>query len=467
VAKILELILACERRERVRDLIVAAGDFRPDLRPNLSPVDLDPVQETVRVAWGFDEPGLTAMLEGAERSMLCLGTSHYRMMTADVFRCREWLDAEPHRILGILFLNPHSPHAFQRKRRDVWRSSREKIVEALRRATEEARRHPRFFPVVYDGPYRYSAKADDIGLGKESTRSCVSLVSSSHRRGISAGFRVALRPDEHPESFAYYRRELLHLWKSALVNPAGHGISVILDWSPDSDQTERIASQVRALLAGLTGVETEYTLFSAAQLHLTLTSLCRTQRQVAAPPLSIDSADEAGQLPAHFPEFVVRVARAMDETLPDELRFDLDRLFLDEEGYIVLGAGQEGDAAEAVNGLLRSCNTIVDQLEEAFPGERWGQRLGGGQGYRFRPKHTRLPPHITLGRAFDGRNGLPVPLRGETATLPIPPIHLEARQAVIVHYAYRSMLRCVGRIPLALGHPVSLCEMDAVRHLRI
>ena len=67
---------------------------------------------------------------------------------------------------------------------------------------------------VYDGPYRYSARARDINPHWESKSTSIDIFSSSHLGGISRGFHINLTPRTTPEAYAYYRDELLALWAS-------------------------------------------------------------------------------------------------------------------------------------------------------------------------------------------------------------------------------------------------------------
>jgi hypothetical protein len=113
---------------------------------------------SVSVMWRSPSPDPEILLRDAKFSALIVGTSLFRVVHSDLFSYRDWLTKDPQRRLGLLFLNPHSPHAVGRERSDVHRSSQQSIVESIRLAYDEAAKHPQIMPAIYEGPFRYTAR---------------------------------------------------------------------------------------------------------------------------------------------------------------------------------------------------------------------------------------------------------------------------------------------------------------------
>jgi hypothetical protein len=356
-------------------------------------------EETMVATWKPGPPTTEAILKNAEHSVLLLGTSNFRPVHEDLYRYQEWLKNNRRQIMGILFINPHSPHASRRERTDAQRSSRENIVKALEVAYTENKANPQFIPAIYDGPYRYSARAIDISPDWTSSKSMITIFTSSHNRGISEGFCIRIKQKKNPECFEFYRNELLDLWKTSLSNPAGHGVSIISRWQNPPPDVEKLDRLTRELLGQLTLQETDYKIFLPGQFHLTIASLCRTQTDVFAGPLCIGSENEACDLPAHFPEFVIEAVKALTDAKNNFLDFNFSRLVLDNRGYIILepDENETGHSIQILNHFTETLPSIVDKFNVAFPNESWNQRLKNKSDYRFKPKFKNFFPHITIG----------------------------------------------------------------------
>ncbi|MBN1219776.1 MAG: hypothetical protein JXM69_12675 [Anaerolineae bacterium] len=426
--------------------------------------------ENLVVTWETPGPTADVILGNAEYSVLLVGTSNFRMVHDDLFHYHDWLRKDQCRNLGLLFLNPHSPHAFRRGRKDVQRSRQRNIAKAVRTAYREFKHNPRFIPAVYDGPYRYSARGVDISPNWTSSASSIEIFSSSHLRGISAGFHIHLKPNGHSDPFSFYQKELLDIWKNALANPPGHGVSLVSRWStpPDAEELENLAQN---LLKQLKLSKTDYHIFSSDQLHVTLTSLCRTQEQIDAAPLGLKSNNSAGDLPPHFLAYIDKVKQTLAEIVPNHLEFEFNRLILDERGYFILAPDENkvSPSIKAINNFLTVLSGIIDEFNQQYPDEQWNQRLEDGTDYRFRPKFTNYFPHVTIGRAFDYSNSLPIPLNPEKDKyIQIPtPLEFSSDRGSFVHYAYRSLLRCVGEIPVHFTEQSMLDPIEVVRLLRL
>lgn len=451
---------------------------------------------TPAIKWGTDMPAAQSMLRGAQDSVLFLGVSQARIVDDDFKFYRDWLDFDAYRLIGLLFLNPSSPHAKGRDRSDVHRSAAEVTREKL---SEARARHPRFIPAVYEGPYRYSARAVDAGFGRKKVRPRVSVFTSSHRGGTSAGFAVELDPVQDSDAFQHYREELLDLWREALSNPAGHGISIVsrgrlsvkpgegrdnaglVDMEVESErravegETEvrtRLMRECEKLLGPIDG-PTEFRLFSTQQFHATICSLCRTQRIPEAAPLSVGAEDKACRLPEHYADFVAEAVQAVRAWIvQQDIAFNPTLLALDETGYMSLHAPEDSEspATDHFECVLREMAELRAKYEQANPEDGWGDRLPEDGSYRFGPRHRSFIPHITIGRAFASAGPLPIPLLGQRSSLELSgPIQFVGNALSVVHYAYRSLLRVVGeaRFPLDRMITDKASPIQLLRSLRI
>lgn len=423
------------------------------------------------VRWGVGDPSVKTVLCGARDSILFLGISNLQLFVQSPKPYRDWLDFDDRRLMGVLFLNPNSPHARPRKRRHVERSAAGDVRRALQIARE---RHARLIPAIYDGPYRYSARAVDIGRSRKGVKPLIELFTSSHSEGLSKGFRITLEATGKEDGFRHYQDELLDLWKEALANPPGHGASLVSRCMVPSDIEEREAF-VRELkvhckrLMRDIDVETDYWLFTPDQLHLTISALCRTQRTPEADHLSLASMDEARYLPEHFLEFVSRALWATLQACTQDLTVSLDRLVLNESGYMALESseGSRHPTLNRFNSLLAELAQLREDFEKAYPNEAWNKRLANEPSYRFGPKYESFVPSITIGRAFTSESSLPSPLRGQTKSLKLAePVHFAGDGLSVVHYAYPSLLRCIGEAKFTFVEPPKN-EPEPVQLLRL
>lgn len=425
------------------------GDFDDALTTNSvgGATELPPA-----VTWSrHDAPAPDVVLGNAQHSMLLLGVSHFRVVTDDQNDYWKWLEAQEHRVFGMLFLNPFSPHVFSRRRRPA-RSNDADVIVALDRAVQLRKRHPRFFPVVYDGPYRFSAVGRDLGTNDPAS-SKVSIFSSSYTEGITRGFRITLSPGANPKCFSFYEHDLLSVWRAALANQAGHGVSIVARWRDAPEDTSLNATAKRLLAGAGNGVSTA--VFARDQLHVTLTSLRRTQRPPQypslnryhpsfAPPLSVSSTNECNALPAHFPAFVAEVVKILGQQGITKLEFPLTKARLTTEGHIVLASTQED---ERLSRFFVQVRTLAARFAADYPNESrfWKHK-------DYQPKYERFLAHATIGVAFrQSPTTLPMLYDGPEITLDLPEPYLLRTDVVsVVHYAYRSLLRCVGEFEVHL-----------------
>ena len=440
-------------------------------------------EKGLKAKWRTEAPAGASMLRDAQDSLLLVGTSNTRVVDDDFKVYRDWLDFQEHRLIGLLFLNPSSPHAEGRDRGDVHRSAAEITKQKL---VEARARHERFIPAVYDGPYRYSARAIDAGSGRKNLKPRLSVFTSSHLGGTPAGFRVDLDPVRDHEAFEHYRGELLDLWKGALSNPAGHGISIVSRGklslkSADPDKRDvareaevrlRLTQESANLLGHINGSKEVY-LFSPQQFHVTISSLCRTQETPDAAALSIDSDDKVARLPQGYAEFAAEAVRTVLSKLTrQDLAISFTNLSLDQAGYIALHAseGSESPAIERFQDILRNLAELRAKYEKARPSEGWDDLLSNESSYRFEPKYSMFAPHITIGRAFTSTGPLPLVLEEEATSLALAePIQFLGGGVSVAHYAYRSLLRCVGVAPFYFetADADEVGSIQLVRALRI
>ncbi len=471
-SKARELVSFLDRRNRLADLVHIGRQQRPDIVwPSLNaPSSSQPsVAELISTTWGARGPVAENILESPENSVLMLGTSNFRIVFGDLFPFYDWLNKGTERIIGLLFLNPHSPHAAARERKGVLRSGKDKIMSAIEHAYQENGSNQRFVPAIYDGPYRYSARGVDIGYGKKTMQSTVYIITSSHQRGMNAGFFISLTPADHPGAYSYYRSELLDIWETALANPPGHGISVVVRW-PDAaslmDELEQRTQELRVQ----TGIQaTAHKLFLPHQLHLTIASLCRTQKKVTGAPLQIGSEDPVNGLPAHFAEFMTDAIKSLVDIIEDHFTLTFDTLMLDKSSSIVLATQQNSEtpSTKAVSTFHDCLIELAERYNQQFPHERWNQHVVNSPDFRFRPKYNKFPPHITIGKMFDYSHGLPMLLTGVQQSISIPPISFTASRASAVHYAYRTFWRCIGEMTIPFNKPYTPDPIEVVRSLSL
>ncbi len=398
------------------------------------------------VRWISPAPDAEALLRDAKFSALILGTSLFRIVHSDMFMYRDWLLRERDRRLGLLFLNPFSPHAVGRERRDVRRSSQQSVLDSMRVAYAEAAKNPQIVPAIYDGPFRYTARAIDIGPNFESTASSISLVTSSHTQGISKGFQIDLNAAARNEPYNFYRNELIDYWMQALSNPPGHGISVIA--RPEGlAAASRLDEPVERITEALSSRDAAVHLFDDLQFHVTVSSLCRTQDTPYFGPLMIGQLKSPQYLPEHFGSFLVELAGKSAHLLDQDIIFSFARVRIDNRGYVLLEPGRAHDPR--LGESIRKCRACVaEQVAEyaaRYPAEDWSALLTDQKQQRFGPKVGDFSMHVTLGRAFSNSQSLPAPLSSSD-------VHIDLDQTIscpidtvsVVHYAYRSLLRVIG-----------------------
>lgn len=405
------------------------------------------------VMWRSSPPDSEVLLRDAKLSALIVGTSLFRVVHSDMFSYRDWLVKDPQRRLGLLFLNPYSPHAVGRQRRDVHRSSQQSILESIRLAYDEAAKHPQIMPAIYEGPFRYTARAVDIGSNSRSDASWISIVTSSHEQGISTGFQILLTGVSANPSFDYYGMELNNLWMRALANPPGHGVSVIA--RPDKLRRPHQLDEAIASIGRIaSSKDRSIHLFDTDQLHITISSACRTQLEPYGMPLRVDPAISSADLPVHFGQFIADLADKTSAMLCNEFVLKFSRIRVDSRGYINLEPGRAHDTAliRAIDAYLRSVLEQVAEYAAKYPHEKWDALLKDQRQPRYGPKKNGYVPHVTLGMMFDRRQTLPTPLADEEFNIDLGSIvSFPLEEVSIVHYAYRSLLRVVGEFDVKSG----------------
>lgn len=399
--------------------------------------------------WTSPHPIAKRILQDAENMVLIVGTSLHRIVHSDFFEYREWIEKNPSRYIGLMFLNPHSPHAVGRKRKDVFRSSDEKIIEAMRLALIESNRNPRILIAVHDGPFRYTARATDIGSQTTTKGSKIQIVSSSHVRGISKGFEIILTPSSR-EPYKYYENELAEIWKQSVANIPGHGISIVAknDMPIEWETLDEISS---ILIQALGDQTIELYQFSSEQHHLTLSALCRTQLDVIGEPLSISKNNDENSLPLHFEEFLSAVYEMAQEVCKNPITIVFDKVLFDKHGYYSLATSKVDGLPESLIEFPKKIRDLVNTFESKYPNENWNSYDKQRKGFRFGSKLNSFNPHVTLGMAFKRDNSFPLPLERVEHSLTIKkPFYFQLENLFIGHYAYRSYFRTVGEVHIGL-----------------
>jgi hypothetical protein len=449
---------AAECRIRPKNADWLAVDFSATIRAGKH----DSSGSNYPVRWpSTDAPRAESVLGTAAHSLLLVGVSHERVVTGDQEAYKKWLRADSERQMALLFLNPHSPHAVDRQL-TPHRGNKSDIQFALKRAVELGDyRSTNLLLRVYDGPSRYSARATDLGCGSKNAHPEITIFTSAHDGGLPNGFGIGLTPRLQPECFAHYEKELLNLWKQAQANPPGHGVSAVVRWRPplQLDVLERLITR----LLGSRSTEDDFVVFAPQHLHVTITSLRRTQSEGARfdGPLAVEHRDPGRTLPTHFPHFVRAVTQSFPAAGIRQLRFSFDRIAIDENGHVVLTSSERHPQVEEVLGKIPS---LLRQFAKEYPNERQAWDSGN-----HAPKYQKWAPHATIGMAFRRKaNYLPLPARGHARSIPLArPIPLVAEEISLVHYAYRTLRRCVGEIAVPLAVPFKLSPQDIMRQLAI
>ena len=408
---------------------------------------VQPRQSGIVVTSSPGSPDIRKILNAASHSLLLVGTSNFRVVHDEFSEVRSWLDANPNRIFGILFLAPYSPHAHRRERRDIHRSSQQSIIDSIRTSDQEAKEHRRFIPAIYDGPYRYSANGVDLGDAYSSKDSRISLFTSSHQGGISKGFRILLTPLDSPKEFRAYREELLDLWRSAVANPHGHGIS--LAFRREIGLSDDTFSDWSLLLKGRLRSIASIHWFSSEQLHLTVTSLCRSQSEHYHGPLRISGSENP--LPENFGNLLSFVIDEAKEISRQEFEFVFDSLKIDELGYISLtcDSSKNIEFCAIINKLINNISHKILELSCESSDSRWLASVSHKSTGRYGPKYSSYIPNLTVGVAFTSQTALPTRLENKSEAIQLPEkVIMRPHGLSLVHYAYRTFLRTVGEVEI-------------------
>jgi len=401
--------------------------------------------------WKPEPPTSNVVLGDSVTSLLFMGISHKQIVDGDYHDYKEWLEQDENRRLGLLFLNPHSPHMYPRGRKFVDRSTREAVADAIQlacRRRDEDRVN--ITPLVYDGPYRYSARLVDFGTETPTDEECVDIITSSHRGGISRGFKIHCSPKSTSGAYAYYRGDVLEVWRKALANPAGHGISLVSRWSIPTAQNggvleDRIIERVNTLTDAaktLLQGRMDFELLGLDQLHVTIASLRRTQKFMWSEPLRIvDDSDDDCYVPPDVCKLLTRADELFQRIVTAKLSFTFDKIFVTERGNIILGCSETDGLTSMIDEFIQEWwRVVVNRDARLQPKRHAGQDI------------PTFMPHMTIGSVFAIDAGFPVLINGSTATAVLEkPIQFEGNPVSIVHYAYRSLLRCVGELQIGFG----------------
>ncbi len=411
----------------------------------------------------------------ARHSLLLMGNTLAQFSAADQQELADWLGAESHRRMGLLFLNPNGPHAEGRERPLLRQGTREVGLAAYVQALTEAM-HERCVPLVYDGPYRYSMRGIDLAPHTRSAHSEAHVTHSTHLAGIRRGYSLSLPYQRGAEAFEYFASDALSLWRSAWANPPGHGatLAVCRPRPEGKDQKTRekawadnarmVLSRAATRLLQQTGRPLDETsrgvnfhLNPAPQWHYTLCSLKRTGPRWGGPLSQSAPAGSEEQLPAGFDEFVHEVCASLNRVLADHsvttITPRVTQLKLTAQGHLI------------------AYSPSIDPAFAEAMAEFYTIRQGLAQARKFDPtcllKHLDFWPHVSVGMVFQNDQALPEPLLGvereveldEVLTWPSGVFH-------VVHYAYRTFRRNVGIAAVPIGGPVPTAAM-LTRSLRM
>jgi hypothetical protein len=207
-------------------------------------------------------------------------------------------------------------------------------------------------------------------------------------------------------------------------------------------------------------------LFDPDQLHVTISSACRTQEEPYGEALRVGSAGSPHDLPVHFGQFLADLADLTRELLAGEIVLRFSRVRVDSRGYINLEPGRTHDDAltATMGAYLDRILAKVAHYAATYPQDNWNALLKDQRQPRFGPKKNSFAPHVTLGMIFRQDEALPAPLAGEEYQIDLPSaVDCPLEDVSIVHYAYRSLLRVLGEFEIS---PNARSKADGDRVLR-
>jgi hypothetical protein len=385
----------------------------------------------------------------ARHGLLMLGNTMAQTQAAYQGNLAQWLAADPRRRIGLLFLNPHSPHAAGRDRPHLHQGTRDSGLAAYRQAVRQPI-HPQCVPLLYDGPYRYSLRGLDMAPHTRNAASEIHVTHSTHHRGIAGGFSVSLPYQRGAEAFESFAADALTLWKSAHANPPGHGVTLAACWEPESgpspDEMEVVLARAADELVRRPGGGGEFHLNAASQWHFTLCALRRTGPRWGG-PLSLSAPTPDERLPGAFADYAAACCEQLRAALRaanlPELAPEVSHLKLTHTGHLIaFNPETPGPLAGAMAGFLASRGAELGRLG-----------LDTTAGGPLAPKHLNFWPHVSVGMAFHNDAALPEPLttEGEERVVPLArPLRWRSARFHAVHYAYRAFRRNVGALAIPL-----------------
>ena len=387
----------------------------------------------------------------ANHSVIMMGNTMFQTQSVYHGDMVRWLSANPTRRIGMMFLNPHGPHARRSGRDHLVQGQWERGLEAYKDAVEKPW-HPHFVPLVYDGPYRYSLRGIDVAPHTWNRSSEMLITHSTHDRGIAGGFSHSLPLMRGMQAFESFSDDVLNLWKSAYANPPGHGITIAVCRPEVEDasltQTRMALEEASQKLAQMVkerhGYQrpVEFMHPNPSQWHFTLCSMRRTGSRWGA-PLTLS------QLPTGFVDYATascnQLQRGLQSAGIEQIVPRLTHLKLFRTGHLIaFNPSPSGPMADVMRDFLASRRDEV---------KRFG--LDATTGGPFIPKHLDFWPHVSVGMLFHNEAALPEPVtfEGDELFVELPrPVTWRSDEVRVIHYAYRSFRRLVGSTSIPLKY---------------
>jgi hypothetical protein len=356
-------------------------------------------------------------------------------MSDDLAKYREWLSEDDQRMIGMIFLNPFSPHAIGRERGTVINSSQEKIIESYKDAS--VLNHSRFIPVIYDGPYRYTGRAVDVLENtSEGFSSSIKVISSSHEAGIAKGFAIELSSIKNKDEYNFYQKDFLSVWNKCWLNIPSYGVCLISFPGKYFKWTKKLEEQIGKIGGLLKNEDLQF--YPEAQIHIRLLSFMKSNHDALRGPFMLDSDDKHVSVPHNFASEAVSGINFLELDSMSSLEFIFDCISVDKDGFIHLTS----ENSKRNKNFLATCKRLDCEDFDR--------------------------PWLTVGRLFDKTTALPLPSKNRPGNFKLsPPIIICTESLSIVHYAYESMLRWIGKLDLQLGESVTLDESMLIKQLHL
>lgn len=399
---------------------------------------------------GYDTGTLSKLTKRAEKSILLIGTSNYRIVFDDFSTIQKWLDEDNNRYFYALFLHPNSPHSLGRGRNVVTRSTNENIAKSYEHAKKLSSRHDRFVPVLYDGPYRYTAQCGDLfSRGSVEIYYC----STSHFGGIENGFFGKIPKGKIQEIYA---KELKTILYQSVAHVPGNGVSIVSFVDASIDYYDLISrSKIDEIVSHCTSQydldDCHFESFEGS-LHMTLSPLVRTNVNELSGYGAIGQFSPQVGMPAGFRDYLKEILHLF-LTQVKYIDVEFDSILVDENGFVKLTLGSSNvELEELVESIRNKIREMIEGRAEGPEGNLWKKAIPETAESYFLPKQN-MPLHVTVGRIVTLKNNRVDALRNSVLRFSMENRkELVFKEISLVNYAFKSFKRLLWRKDYTLGY---------------